>query len=243
MLDACTNRVRGGYCRAIIINPLHPDLPKLVVMVQVTCNRFTAADVRGQWNRLYDLWHRSDAGENGNLATILGPLVGHGSDGDARRFQLQIADMGSKTGRRFSIDAIDWRGLTLSGYYDERGAVRGLHSQDIFHNSKKLLNVLDLATRILKLGAKEGLYEHVKLVFQEFGPAEHGLRSRDSKRVDRQNVDCVQRVVRRKCRECMKKLPVVTGADGTAAWLEMIWRYLIAHFGKKITLLGRCYNL
>lgn len=143
-------------------------------------------------------------------------------------------------GRRFEID---WHGLTLSGFYDERGVVRGLHAQDIFHNAKKLLNVLDLNARILKLGQKDGLYEHVKQVFQKFDPADHGIRSRDAKRVDRQNVDCVQRVVRRRCRDCLKQLPVATGAEGTEAWLEMIWRYLLAHFGKKIALVDRCYNL
>ena len=67
--------------------------------------------------------------------------------------------MGSTIDRRSKID---WHGLTLSGVYDEHDVVRGLHAQDSFHNAKKLLNVLDLVARILKLGDKEGLYEHVR---------------------------------------------------------------------------------
>ena len=75
MQDACSSRVRGGYCRTIMVNPLHPHLPKLVVLVQVTCNRFTAAHVRDQWNRLHNLWYRADAGERGNLGPIQRPTT------------------------------------------------------------------------------------------------------------------------------------------------------------------------
>ena len=59
MRDAFTSRVRAGYCRLIVANPLHPGLPKLILMVQATCNRFKAEDVRNQWTRLDQLWNRA----------------------------------------------------------------------------------------------------------------------------------------------------------------------------------------
>jgi hypothetical protein len=106
MRNAVTNRKRGGYCRAIIVNPQRRGLPKLVVMVQCTCNKFTRRDVRAQWTRLRELWNRP-----GGLHSILGPLVGNGSDGDQRRASEQMSDMASKSGERFTFP---WSGMTLT---------------------------------------------------------------------------------------------------------------------------------
>jgi hypothetical protein len=236
MKDAITGRVRGGYCRAVIINPLHPQLPKLVVMVQVTCNRFTAAHVRSQWERLYDLWYR-DGGKN--LGSILGPLVGHGSDGDARRFKLQLQDMSNTSETRFGIA---WRGFTLSGYL-QHGRVRGIHAQDVIHNAKKGVNPLDVNSRIIQLGEFPAIWEHIQLVFRRFDPDKHGLRASDEKRPDRQDFSAVQRVARNRCRRCLAALRPGVKTEGTEAWLEMIYDYLIAHFGTKIALISRVQNL
>jgi hypothetical protein len=35
MTEAAQRR-RGGYCRCIMVNPLHPHLPKMVLVLQVT---------------------------------------------------------------------------------------------------------------------------------------------------------------------------------------------------------------
>ena len=240
MRCAFTDRVRGGYCRAIIVNPLHPDLPKLVVVVQVTCNRFTAAHVRDQWDRLRALWYRGDAGERGNLGKILGPLIGHASDGDARRFKLQIEDMRSTAGLRFRIG---WPGFTLSGRVDENGHASCIHSQDTIHNAKKMLNPMDVASRVLQLGASSAVWEHVQLAFDTFRPDEHGLRASDRKRPDRQDFSCVQRAARSKLRSCLAHLRPRHKTEGSEAWLEIIHLFLIAHFGKKITVIDRVHNL
>jgi hypothetical protein len=40
---------RGNYARVIMINPLHPDLPKIPIFVSATCNMFDNAAVRFQW--------------------------------------------------------------------------------------------------------------------------------------------------------------------------------------------------
>lgn len=240
MVDACSGRVRGGYCRAIIINPLHPELPKLVVMVQVTCNRFKATDVRDQWRRLYALWYRPDAGEIGNLGKILGPLIGHGSDGDARRYALQIEDMRSNVGVRFRIA---WHGFTLSGRRDENNNVQCIHSQDIIHNGKKMINPLDVASRTLQLGNFTAIWEHIQLAFSTFDPKDHGLRASDHKRPDRQDYSAVQRVVRPQLRSCLARLRPRHQTEGTEAWCEITYLYLIAHFGKKLSLVQRVHNL
>jgi hypothetical protein len=181
-MSAAAERRRGGFCRAIVVNPLLVGLPKLVLMLQCTCNGFKAAMVRDQWHRIRKLWNRK-----GGLGEILGSLVGHGSDGDARRESAMLADMSARgashrpicpccskrplpllfrsSGTGAPNDSgktpgtmyvVAWEGMTLSGAVDEHGAF-ALHSQDTIHNAKKLLNPMDQVARVLQIG------EHVVL--------------------------------------------------------------------------------
>jgi hypothetical protein len=155
-MTAAAARRRGGYCRAIMVNPLMRGLPKLAIMLQVTCNAFKAEHVRHQWRRIAALWNRS-----GGLAEILGPLVGHASDGDARREKLMLQDMlGGGPGGRFSIP---WEGLTMAGAVGPDGTVSGVHSQDTIHNAKKMLNPLDQTSRLLQMGPHQATWEVIIL--------------------------------------------------------------------------------
>lgn len=97
---------RGGYGRLMVINPLHPTLPKLAVLFQATCNRFDAAFVRQQWELVQQLWQT-----HLSAPSVLGPLIGHASDGDARRRCLQLEDYESPKARAYMLDA---PGFTLS---------------------------------------------------------------------------------------------------------------------------------
>ena len=232
MRDAFTSRVRAGYCRLIVANPLHPGLPKLILMVQATCNRFKAEDVRNQWTRLDQLWNRAGGV---NLRTILGPLIGHGSDGDARRFKLQLEDMSSKVGNRFSIA---WGGLTLTGVRGKDGNVRALHSQDPIHNSKKGINPLDVASRRLQLGGFLVIWEHLCLVMNRFPPDKHGLKAGDKAHFDRQDFRLVQRVVAPDVRTCLRELRPEHQTQGTETWLEVMYMYLTAHFSDSAGLIS-----
>ena len=155
-MTAAAARRRGGYCRAIMVNPLMRGLPKLAIMLQVTCNAFKAEHVRHQWRRIAALWNRS-----GGLASILGPLVGHASDGDARREKLMLQDMLGGGPRRFSIP---WEGLTMAGAVGPDGTVSGVHSQDTIHNAKKMLNPLDQTSRLLQMGPHQATWEVIILV-------------------------------------------------------------------------------
>eukprot|EP00112_Aurelia_sp_Birch-Aquarium-sp1_P019012 Seg4620.1 transcript_id=Seg4620.1/GoldUCD/mRNA.D3Y31 product="hypothetical protein" protein_id=Seg4620.1/GoldUCD/D3Y31 len=83
IVDAFKNNQKAGYLRIIILSPLHRKLPRIVTMIQATCNRFTHADVKSQWRRLLGL-----ASEE--FEKQVGPIIGHASDGDARRRKLML---------------------------------------------------------------------------------------------------------------------------------------------------------
>ena len=56
-------------------------LPTIVAFLMPTCNRFTRDDVLHQWEQVTEAY-------NASLANILGPIVGHSSDGDTRKRKL-----------------------------------------------------------------------------------------------------------------------------------------------------------
>ena len=80
--DAFDNNVIGYMIRVIMINPLHIDLPPLVVLSMPTCNMFDHTDVQRQWAKVDDLY-------NEHIKPVLGgDLICHSSDGDSRRRKL-----------------------------------------------------------------------------------------------------------------------------------------------------------
>ena len=81
--EAFANNKIASYARVIMINPLHKDLPALVALLMPTCNTFNHEWVDDQWKELEKLYDK-------HLLPVLGPLVGHASDGDARRRKCMI---------------------------------------------------------------------------------------------------------------------------------------------------------
>ena len=206
--------------------------------------------MKSQWERIYALWNRE-----GGLRTILGPLIGHGSDGDARRETLMMSDMLNPVRRptalagnaatpdqhypRFNVSGLE-DVINLTGYETEY-AVYGIHSQDTIHNAKKLVNPLDQKSRVVHVGLTVAVWEHLGLVLKHCRADEHDLRSCDVERKDRQNFEVVQRACSPKTRRALRRVQDITGEDtsGTVAWLTMIHEYLLAFFGKKLTVSER----
>lgn len=69
---------------AVIINPLHRDVPAMVCYIAPTCNKFTAGDCRVKYQRIKEMIREA------GLNDIVGPLLGSSSDGDSRRRTTQI---------------------------------------------------------------------------------------------------------------------------------------------------------
>jgi hypothetical protein len=96
ILDAFSTKQRASYGRIMVVNPLHSQLPKLAVLFQATCNKFDAGFVREQWKFVAQLWDQ-------HLLSALGPLIGHASDGDARRRHLQMEDYTSAKATPYTL--------------------------------------------------------------------------------------------------------------------------------------------
>ena len=220
--------VVGNYARVIMVVPLHREFPALVVYLQATCNRFTHNNVLHQWLRLEELCKRL-------LEPVLGPSLGHASDGDSRRRKLMLGQAGDTTTQRFKPISFD-HGFLFSCRFEmtELGSkiLRDLTDQDYIHNHKKLINPIDHPTRQLTLGKYLVHMNHLRLVKDSFPIEVHGLREEDVTRKDRQNWASCQRLTYLKVQDCLQKLIAGDGVRpnqtvlGTWAYIYIIWHYM-----------------
>jgi hypothetical protein len=216
------NRI-GWYGRVIMINPLYEGLPSIPVLFQSTCNRFDADFVRQQWNELCRYWREAGLEK-------VGMLIGHASDGDARRRKLMLEDYTRALPPDRCFTLPNCPSFTLVAHIDQIEGVSGIHSQDSIHNGKKGINPLDSPHRCLLLGKHMVTIQHLHAVYKAFKPSEHGMQLDDIERKDRQNWAACQRLMFRKPRKC---LDVMAGSSqhrylatqGTSAYLEVSSHY------------------
>lgn len=233
----------GTHARAVIVNPLHPDLPKIAILINATCNRFNSEFVREQWNRLECLYEA-------HLLPVIGPLIGHSSDGDSRRRSLMVQDTVSTSGTRFQPIPYDEGFIfTCSKIPAPDGSytISELHDQDYIHNHKKIINHLHHATRTIRLGPYTVHSNYIVLVHDVFHFDDHGLSQEDILRNDRQNWISAQRVTSQKVLDRLGDLAAgrVPGraADGsvigTKGFLQMVWYYVEIFCSSKASLCER----
>ena len=80
-----------------MVSLLHDKLPRLVLCVSYTCNCFDSQWVYKQWTRINQLWEK-------HCKVVVGPIIGHASDGDSRRRQIMLVDYKSIERQRFKLD-------------------------------------------------------------------------------------------------------------------------------------------
>ena len=232
------NRV-AGFARVIMLDPIHKDIPPFIVLLQAVCNKFDHAMVRDQWNIVIDLY-------NQYLLNVLGPLVGHSSDGDSRRRKLHLENSTSMRGVRHGIDN---ENFIFTGRLVQEGGKRfvaDLSDQDYVHNAKKLVNHLMHPSRVLSLGGNLCFINHLQLLIDNdnLSSFDHGLQQPDVDRKDRMNWESAQRLLFPKVRESLLKinndeiLPQ-ENTSGTILYLEMAWRYVEIFYSLQLSLQER----
>ena len=247
IVNAFRTLKRGTHARAVIINPLHPELPKIPILIQPTCNRFDNQFVRRQWDTIEALY-------NDYLEDIVGPLIGNASDGDSRRRHLML-NHAQAGGERFQpIPKPDGFHLTAEKIIqdaDEEGQfnIRRLGDQDYIHVHKKLVNHLFHEARVITLGNSLVHSNYLLLVQQMFDFHEHGLSREDVIRTDRQNWTSAQRISFDKVINCLQQVvdgsatrPADPGAVGTKTFLPVIWHYVEIFCSGTASLVERIHN-
>ena len=203
---------------AIMINPLQPGLPKIPIMIMPTCNKFTSKFVKGQWSKLKSLYNK-------HLCDTLGPLIGHASDGDARRRKIFLEKMTSKEGERFQPIQSDF-GFVFS-CKKTGDQINDLCDSDFIHCHKKLINHLDSNARSLEMGSYLVHLNHVHHIYTCFPPEKHGLSRADkTKMTDRIGIlpkGCPSKSVRDCLSEYESKREI--SSKGTFQFLEIVWMY------------------
>lgn len=235
LINAFNNHKIGTYGRVVLICPLHRNLSAIPLLICATCNCFSSKYVRDQWKSLQTLCES-------HLSAVLGPLLGHASDGDSRRRRLQLEDMSPTAGIRFRPQSC--RGFALTGKVDEKDEshITHLHTQDPIHDGKKLLNIIFSASRTLYLGRHLVTIDHISHVAEKHRSLS-GLSSKDVLRKDRQNWASAQRLCRSRVLKLMKSEYDSSGLDclGTYYYLRMVWRFIHIFFSTTASLKRRIF--
>ena len=175
------NRI-GTYASAILVNPLHPDLPRVPIVLHPTCNKFDS-DFVSQKRQQIDALYKA------HLVPVLGPLIGHSSDGDSRRRKVMLHQTRGVPGvnRIWPIQQEDFT-ITCCREHAAYGyVIQNIPDQDFVHNVKKLVNVPLHSSRRISCGQYQVHMNQIELVMQTFPAEDHGLTLADFTRDDRQN--------------------------------------------------------
>ena len=246
IVNAFESNKIGNYARVILINPLSKRIPKLVALLMPTCNRFDHHAVYRQWQNIQRCYSE-------HLEAILGPLVGHSSDGDSRRRKLQVQIMSCNVGDRFRPIPAELGFIfsarketdnrMISGY-----VIRELGDQDPIHNHKKIINHLDHVSRMMFMGPVLTIHmNHIEKVLMRFPTFRHGL-TRDHVRRDRdrQNWKVAQELTFSKVQDCLGEImtgdedhPPDPSVKGTKAFLCLVFHYVEIFFSATASLSTR----
>ena len=178
-----------------MINPIHRQLPRIVLHIQATCKYFDHNHVLLQWLFF-------DALTEQHLDQFLVQ-------------QLEKVQMEIHVGESFTLHSPlpdEWR--TFQTNFDRRQfpieckkrrrISKGLSDQDYIHNHKKLDNNLDSPTRDIRLGNYPVHRNFIRLVTETFPRHIHGLRNEDVNKKDRMNWAAPQRTVFPCVRVCFR---------------------------------------
>ena len=238
------------YARAKMINPMHKELPAMVCLFVGTCNAFTADDYEEpQWREIERLYEKY-------LRKIIGPLVSHSSDGDARRRKLMRKESvaAAASPDRYGLNH---RTFTLTGRISARAEdgrvtdVAGFPSMDYIHCGKKCLNSSNHDSRDLKLGPNMRVHmNQIKATMDAFDPMETGLKNGDENRKGYRAMDwpSLLRTISIRCIDSMTSMvdgsrepaiPQDPSVRGMLEWLKVIRRYVGIFASRKQDLASR----
>ena len=241
--NAFENNQVATHARVIMVNPLHAQIPRAVVLLQASCNRFTHNEVLHQWLVLEDLCQTV-------LDPVLGPGIGHASDGDSRRRKIMLNHASLvNEGNPYQPVLLE-DGFIMSAKIEltplGKRVLRNLYDQGCIHNDKKIMNPLDHSTRILTLGRYTAHMNHLRLVMRVFPQIVHGLRLDDVNRRDRQKWEIVQRLKFKQVLQCLMDIFEGTGEIvkdvsvlRTWAYLYVAWHYIEIFFSLHASLRER----
>ena len=196
----------AGYLRLMVVSPLHKGLPTLAVYAHATCNRFDHAWLRRDWQITSALAERY-------ISPHLGEMIGRASDGDARRFKLQRADMSQPPFASRGRYGLDVEGFSMSARRLQSGAICDWHIQDPRHNLGKLINHLDSASRRLQWGSATASYDAIRQMADcgHFAFEDHQLGAEELEHADRQDKRAAAKVCSRSVRLCLQKMVLGVG--------------------------------
>ena len=218
----------GTLARVMVINPLHPGLPKLVCLWTGTCKAFTANEyVAKQWQRTAGLFRKW-------IEPAVGRLIGRSSDGDSTRRKCMVCS--SYLGAPGVGEAMlpDLPGFVFTCARDSDGRPVLLCDQCFLHNAKKLVNNAASKTRKLQLGPHHTVnLSMLDLFLRDVHEGFHGVKQTDTNRTwfRAMDVPSLVRLVSVKARGALETWMLKESRPepqykGIHIWLGVVWEYM-----------------
>ena len=218
----------GSLARIMVINPLHPGLPKLVCLWTATCKAFTASEyVAKQWQRVAELFQRW-------IEPVVGRLVGHSSDGDSTRRKCMVSSSYIEAPGAGEPMLSGLAGFVFTCARDAKKRPVLRCDQCFLHNGKKMLNNTASSRRKLQLGPHHTLnLVMLDLFLEDVHLQEHGVKRTDTNRDGFRAMDVLSlvRLLSVKARRALqtwieKEGRPEPGFKGINIWLGVVWEYM-----------------
>jgi hypothetical protein len=210
--------------RAIVINPLHEALPRLVCLWTGVCKTFASMTyVLPQWDWIETLFRQI-------MEPVIGRLVTNASDGDSTRrlaFMIRCYIYGDNEAWLPNIPS-----FVFTCHRDPSGRPVLSLDQCYVHNVKKILNNAASGRRVLQMGPTQTASLAMLAVFVESVPEHvHGAKDTDTCRKGFAAMDfpSVVRVISGKFRTALQEWVLEKGRVefvGVQSLLHLAWTYL-----------------
>jgi hypothetical protein len=215
ILKAFRENKRAKHSRALVLTPLHDNIPSICIGFISTCLSENAEFVVDEISHVERLWKVCN-----DEAGTKHILVGFGTDGAATRRAAMVRRALKPDAKK----AIDHPSFVFGFSFTVGLLCATIDFQDWRHVLKRLVNHLRQVARQLKVGAYVMTIEPLRNILDEL---ESGLRVADVERSDRQSVTSAQRCVMHRVSARLQELI----RNGSREWSGLMWYIsIIQHF-------------
>ena len=209
------NNQPATYTFAYMAQPLQTNVPAFCLAIIGSDNKFSAELVLKRWQYIV-----SECSKCGIT------VASFGADGDSRELkamQISTGLLSSKTSPLLSVSPthllkrilipMEWH-----SWFSARIPTSVAYVQDIVHVAVKLKSCLIRPTVVLPMGNYVAGIHHIRLIYNNFGKDEHGLKEGDFNHRDKQNYDAVLHLTSKSMFILLSQIPDVRA---TGVYLEI----------------------
>lgn len=217
IFNSITKYEKANYIQVILAQPNVPGAKTFLLGAYFTNNTFTELDVSNRLTYIIEEFSNYDI-----------KLLGFGSDGDIRLFNVQKKLIQFGEVSRFGM-------IELCGNL----MAENLGTQDTFHILKRFKNLMNDFARVMQIGNHIISVNHLIIMYKKFDKSLHGIVQSDLDVTDFMNYDCIYKITNERV---LNLLRTMDSTQGTVIYLELIQCGLKAFVEHNTSISERLFN-